>query len=660
MCDSLLVMDSSEETQTKQSLSIDQLRQSVAQFSADVDFALVEHAYVFAMQAHHGALRKSGEPFIEHPLSVALTLADLGFVDPTLLASALLHDVIEDTHATEQKLRQEFGEEITQIVLGLTKLSEQQTGYDNFKAENLRKILLSSAKDSRVMLIKLSDRLHNMKTLSHFRVDKQQRIAKETLNVYAPIAEKIGLYQIKAQLEDLAFKHLHPDMYAFIEEKINATDSQRQKNTDYIIQILKNALSVAGIKFDISGRPKHFYSIFKKIVQENKTIEQIYDLYGIRIIAKMKDDCYKIYHFLQKDFREMEVRFKDFIQTPKSNGYQSLHANFYVEDKLVEVQIRTVDMDFQAESGIATHWKYKGIERDKKIERKLSWLAQIIRWKQKNVAERSVPKDIKVDMFQNEIIVVTPKGDPIILEEGATALDFAFAVHSNVGLHAKAIKVNDRVVPFNEVLQSGDIVFVETSTTQTVSHSWIGYVNSSSSVQKIRRALGIEGENSSPNKLKKKEEKVADISNLYHSLRQFKELSKKSQIKISKCCSPGIDDPIVAFYTKTKKVITVHKIDCPHQYALDPSNKVVFSQRPEVLITTHVVDILVDETAGVLVHVLNTFLSQNISIREVTSRETRHNQLISVTFYKRDFADQENFISKLQKIPGVLAVKFSQ
>ncbi|HLP79144.1 MAG TPA: RelA/SpoT family protein [Acidobacteriota bacterium] len=617
-----------------------------------IDVNALQKAYHVASRAHAGELRKSGEPYILHPLRVAQFLISQDFIETALLSAAICHDVLEDSSVTPQQLSDAIGPQATAIVQSLTKLTEQEVGYENFKAENLRKIILATAKDVRVMLIKLADRLDNMRTLDSFREEKRVRIATETLAVYAPMAEKIGLYQFKSELEDLSLKHLDPTLYAFIKEKVNASKEERAQNTKKMIELVQKTLDKHKVPATISGRAKHFYSIYKKMKDENKTISQIYDMYGLRIIVEKEEQCYRVYEILKTILPAIPNRFKDYIKNPKANGYQSLHENFRWDEKVVEVQIKTKQMDYQAESGLATHWKYKGTERDKRFDRKINWLKQLLRWKSSK-ENKSLTQNVDFDLFKDEIIVITPQGDPIILGDGATPIDFGYMIHSGVGDHIKSAKVNGKIVPLDTKLQSGDIVSIETSSALTVNAGWLSIAKNTSTQQKIRHSLHLDADQSS-----QKKNKVTHLSEEYQTLSQFQEHFKRTQVKISKCCNPTVEDPIVAFYTKTKKLITIHKFDCPHQHALDPKNKVVLHVEQKKDSISHTITILVDETAGVLIEVLNMLLHNHILIERVESKEARSGLLLAISV-KREKEYLKSLLPQVKKISGVIDARVS-
>jgi GTP diphosphokinase / guanosine-3',5'-bis(diphosphate) 3'-diphosphatase len=635
-----------------------QIAHSAKQANKFFDEVLFSKAYEVARAAHTGIVRKTGEPYIFHPIGVAQILCQKGYFDTHLLCAALLHDAVEDTPLTYDDVTKKVHPVVTALVEGVTKLDKNTVSRENYAAENLRKIILSTAKDVRIMVLKLADRLHNMQSLEIHRRDKQVRIAKETLDVYAVIAQKLGLYDFKAELEDLALKYLEPDFFEFLERKITATKKERDTNTRELeILVSQKLRQDCKEQFTIQGRAKHFYSIFKKIKLENKLVGQLYDLYGLRIICDSIKGCYELYGLLKKHFEEVPNRFKDYIKEPKVNGYQSLHGNFIIKGFLVEIQIRTKEMDYQAEGGAANHWKYKGTERDKKFEKKLSWLRQFLHWRKSSATERDHLHNLVVDIFKNEIIAVTPKGDPITLKEDATPVDFAYAIHSTVGDFMKAAKVNGSIVPMDYEIQSGDIVEIEISSSPTVNQNWINYAKQTSTVAKIRKSLGIKVDAVSPKVVREKEKERVDMRNYYQTLEQFSHLVKKSQIKIAKCCDPKSTDPIVAFYTRGKKSISVHKFSCPHQYALDQNLKVELEIPTDKLKRSDVIHVVLSDEPGVIVETLNYILQKHIRITKASSIEGKSSVVLEIEIHFKKGGDIQKLVSEISTLPKVLGVK---
>ena len=454
------------------------------------DLALVEKAYAYAEKAHESQKRASGEAYFSHPCAVARILMDLGLDAPTV-AAAFLHDVIEDTPISEGDISKEFGGEVLQLVAGVTKLEKIEfTSKEEEQAENFRKILVAMAKDIRVIIIKLADRLHNMRSLNFLSGDRQQRMARETLEVYAPIAGRLGISQIKCELDDLSLKYLDPEAYEYLAQNINQKVRERRAFVDDVVNDIEEILKESNIVGEVFGRPKHFYSIYKKMKNQNKTLDQIYDLTAVRVIVGTVDNCYEIFGKIHHKWKPVPGRIKDYIATPKPNGYQSLHTTVVTHyGKVVEIQIRTTEMNVAAEYGIAAHWKYKeqkSSEND--FDKRLTWIREVMEWQGSLKDSKEFIDTLKGDLYSNEVLVFTPKGDVISLVKDATPLDFAYAIHSQVGNKCIGAKVNNKIVPLNHTLKVGDIVEVITSqNSKGPSWDWLKVVKSSSAKAKIKQ-----------------------------------------------------------------------------------------------------------------------------------------------------------------------------
>ena len=446
--------------------------------------------YRFAKSAHEGQKRKSGEPFFAHAMTVATILADLRLDVDTLIA-ALVHDVVEDTDYEMEDVRQRFGQDVAHMVDGVTKISGiRAVNKEARKAETYRKLVLAIAQDPRTVLIKLADRLHNMRTLSFLKEDRQQDIAQETMDVYAPLANRFGIAKMKWELEDLAFKVLQPERYFEIEAGINQTRAERERLIQKIVTPLGKALTEAGIRHEISGRPKHFYSIYLKMKDQEIGLDRVYDLLALRIIVDTKTDCYHALGVLHSQFPPLTDRIKDYIATPKSNMYQSIHSTVRVPGgKNIEVQIRTEEMHDRSELGIAAHWRYKegGGADQADLAEMVKWLRQIMVWEEDVDDAQEFMETLKVDFFRDEVFVFSPGGDVFQLPRGATPLDFAFRIHSEVGFRCIGAKVNGRIVTLRSELQNGDTVEILTSKTPNPSASWLEVVKTSRAKHHIRR-----------------------------------------------------------------------------------------------------------------------------------------------------------------------------
>ena len=452
------------------------------------DWALVERAYAFACQAHAGQRRESGEYFITHPLGVALILAELG-LDMTTIIAGLLHDVVEDTAVTLEEIRENFGEETAALVDGVTKLSRLDfASQEEQQAETLRKMFIAMAEDIRVVLIKLADRTHNMRTLRYLNAEKQKEIARETMEIYAPLAHRLGIYKIKWELEDSAFRYLQPEAYYELAEKLAKKRREREQFINRIIAILRERLEAVGLKAEISGRPKHLYSIYQKMKEQGKEFNEIYDLTAIRVIVDTVKDCYGALGTVHALWKPIPGRFKDYIAMPKPNMYQSLHTTVVAaENELVEVQIRTWEMHRTAEYGIAAHWRYKEkITDEGEFEKKLAWLRQLLEWQKDYRDAREFMENLKMDLFTDEVFVFTPRGDVIDLPAGSIPIDFAYKIHTDIGNHCIGSRVNGRLVPLDYVLKTGDIVEIITSKHGAPSRDWLNMVKSAQAKNKIR------------------------------------------------------------------------------------------------------------------------------------------------------------------------------
>ena len=487
----------------------EELKEAIHKYHPSADISLVEKAYKIAYDAHDGQVRKSGEAYIIHPLCVAIILADLE-LDKETIAAGLLHDVLEDTIMTEEEMKAEFGEEVLLLVDGVTKLQNLHLSDNQNKApkdknadrlemqdENLRMMFLAMAKDIRVIMIKLADRLHNMRTLKYQSEEAKVRIARETQDIYCPIAQRLGISKIKIELDDLAMKYLHPTEYYDLVEKVALRKSVRDGYVQSLVDEVRGHIYAAGIKADISGRAKHFFSIYKKMVNQDKTIDQIYDLFAIRIIVNDVKDCYAALGIIHEKYKPIPGRFKDYIAMPKQNMYQSLHTTLIgPTGQPFEIQIRTYDMHRTAEYGIAAHWKYKEANNGNATnttvteEEKLSWLRQILEWQQDMSDNKEFMSLLKsdLDLFSDTVFAFTPSGDVKNLPSGSTPIDFAYSVHSAVGNRMVGAKANGKLVPIDYVIQNGDQIDIITSqNSKGPSRDWLKLVKSTQAKNKINQ-----------------------------------------------------------------------------------------------------------------------------------------------------------------------------
>jgi GTP pyrophosphokinase len=615
-------------------ISVNSLEESVEQYlkriresNPKVNIDLIERAYRFSWEAHKNQKRKSGEPYMAHPVAVSIILSEQQ-LDTVTIAAGLLHDVLEDTPCTRDSIRDTFGDEIALLVDGVTKIKTfQMKSRQERQAETFRKMLLSMAEDLRVIIIKFADRLHNLRTLNFLAPDRIKDIATETLEIYAPLAHRLGMARIKWELEDLAFKYLYPKEHKQIVSRIVESRQDRESMVERFTVPLKHRLDEEKITATVVGRPKHFYSIYRKMVQRNKPFDEIYDLLAIRVITNSVRDCYHALGAIHEMWKPISDRFKDYISTPKSNGYQSLHTTVMGPDGLIiELQIRTWEMNHVAEDGIAAHWLYKdsGSAIPTKDDRTLSWLKNIVEWQKDLTDSNEFLEFFKIDLFHAEIFVFTPKGFLITLPKGATVLDFAFAVHTELGLHCIGARVDGKIEPIHAVLKSGATVEVLHQSTKKPSVDWLREVKTPKARSAIRRWLKTAGRTESVDlgkRMVKSKIKKLHLSSQFidhvpqllaflgvNSLERLYELvgtgeipverviqyfevkkvrrsvrsrvmstlvdrftTRKKEVlvggadnlmvRFARCCNPVPGDPIVGFVTRGRG-ISVHRADC--------------------------------------------------------------------------------------------------
>lgn len=470
---------------------MDELLQKLKKNFSEAEFQELKAAYDFSAAAHEGQKRQTGEPYFIHPCAVVNILVDLGFDDVSTLVAAFLHDVLEDTPVTSDELEQKFGKEVLELVEGVTKLDKIKfVSAEDEQAENLRKMFFAMAKDYRVIIIKLADRLHNMRTLDALKPEKQIKIATQSLKIYAPLAGRLGLSFVKCELEDLAMRYLYPDDYYELVEFIKTKSKERQQFIEKICDELKAKLQELGIEGEVNGRQKHLYGIYKKMLKQGKNIEQIYDISAVRVIVNEVQDCYTVLGAIHTMWMPLPGRFKDYIAMPKPNGYQSLHTTVITKFKeTFEIQIRTYEMHRIAEYGIAAHWKYKeGKTGATKIDDQINWLREVMDTQRESSDSHEFLENIEGNVFTDEVYVFTPKGKVLNLPVGSTTVDFAYAIHSAVGNKCIGAKVNGKIVPLNTVLNTGDIVeILTTNSGKGPSRDWIKFVKTASARTKIRQ-----------------------------------------------------------------------------------------------------------------------------------------------------------------------------
>lgn len=476
---------------------VEDITESILSYNPDANIDIIWKAYVYSAKVHRGQVRLSGEPYLSHPLEVAHILTRLK-MDESCVAAGLLHDTIEDTISTSEEIREHFGEEIFSLVDGVTKISKIEfASSEEQQAENYRKMILAMAKDIRVILIKLADRLHNMRTLEYMSGDKREKISRETLDIFAPLANRLGIGWMKLELEDPAFRYLYPDKYKDIMDGVAEKYEERVKFIEEIAIVINKELDKADVKGKVMGRPKHYYSIYKKMIDQSISFDQVFDITGLRIITDTVKDCYSILGIIHSIWKPIHGKIKDYIAMPKANMYQSLHTTVIVPpSNRVEFQIRTEEMHRIAENGIAAHWRYKEVskkdEKAAKVDERFAWLKHILEWQKDMKDPKEFLETMKIDLFPDEVYVFTPKGKVISFPKGATPIDFAYYIHTDVGDKCVGAKVNRKIVPLKYNLSNGDIIEILTSPAHKPSRDWLKIVKTSRARTKIRNYLKIE------------------------------------------------------------------------------------------------------------------------------------------------------------------------
>ena len=651
---------------------------------------LIQKAFRLSDKAHQGQVRKTGEPFIEHPLAAAMILAEL-HLDVYSIVTALLHDVVEDTSITLQDIKKDFGKSVAFLVDGVTKLSQIKfkSNYEK-ESENMRKMFVSMGKDVRVILVKLADRLHNMRTLAPLSEERKLRISHETLNIYAPLAGRLGLHSIKMELEDLAFKYIYPELYSSIFQQFEEETKDRNKYIKDVIVFLTEELSkTTKIKFEIKGRTKNMYSIYKKMQNQKISYAEVYDIIAFRICTKKMHECYEILGWIHSLWKPIHGRFKDFIALPKTNNYQSLHTTVIgPKGKKLEIQIRTYDMHSIAETGVAAHWQYKDESFLKNVKvqtqtlKKFSWLQDLVALHRQAQHANVFMESVKDDLFESDIYVFTPKGDVKEFASGATPIDFAYAVHTDIGNKLQSAKVNERIVPLKYKLQNGDVIEVSTSKKSHPVREWLNSCITSKARSRIRHHIKDEERRMAiqvGQKLLDKELKKVDISlekflkkpecknkmvsmglnaheDIYAQIgygkiittnfirkvlgedaivpkvSEVRKKSKKQQdspiivegmesviVQLAKCCSPLPGEDILG-YISMERGIVVHRRDCKQLKSLDPERyvDVLWRVKEEFRHVVYLKILVYDET-GTLNNISNVFTEKNISILGLNS-----------------------------------------
>lgn len=698
------------------------LLKNIKKYSKKSDLDMIRHAYNFGLDAHKKQKRYSGEPYFEHCLNVAEILTELK-MDSKTITAGILHDVVEDTGVDLEEISEKFGEVIANLVDGVTKIGELKLkSQEQRQAETFRKMLVSMANDVRVIIIKFADRLHNMRTLDHVPQKKRNRIAIETRDVYAPLAHRFGIAKIKMELEDLVLKHIDEESYNTINRKINQSRERREKYIKDITKPIEADLRKAKLKFQIVGRAKHYYSIYHKMVRQNRPFEDIYDLLAIRIIVNKIEECYYTLGVVHNLYHPIYDRFKDYIAMPKMNGYQSLHTTVIGPDgKMIEIQIRTTEMHDTAEIGIAAHWLYKEESTDEELDKHMVWIRKLL---DSQAEDEEDPSDfmehLKIDLFQDESFVFSPKGDLFKLPNGSTPIDFAFSIHTDVGMHCIGAKVNGKIVPLKSKLKSGDQVEIITSANQEPNQDWLSFVKTGRAKQRIKKYLREAqtreirklGEELCIKFLKKYElnpdsQKVKDIlpqlgidsiENLYlylgkgeittenviHKLfpetvpkeksdsfyeKYIKRARSKSGISVhgldniainfGQCCQPVPGDKIIGYITQGKG-ITIHRIDCKNMLNLiqntDKKIEVQWDIEEEQAFEVHLA--ILAEDRKDLLHDISLVLSKGET--NLTMVEFKVDDSLAkgnLIVQVRDLIQLTKILNSLRKIKKIISVE---
>ena len=680
--------------------------------------------YSFARNSHRGQRRQSGDSFFEHPYHTALILADL-HMDPITVAGGLLHDVIEDTEVTVKDIAEKFGDDVAKLVEGVTKISGITfRNRQEEQADNFRKMLLSVAEDIRVLIIKLADRLHNMQTLDSLPPIKQRRVAIETRDVYAPLAHRLGMFKLKSEMEDLVLKALDPDAYRFLEKKVNEKRSEREKYIKVFTQPIIKALNEQGIKAKIVGRPKNFYSIYKKMKTQNKPFEEIFDLLAVRIIVDTKENCYTVLGIVHDLFTPVMDRFKDYIANHKANFYQSIHTTVYgPSGRMVEIQIRTTEMDEIAEEGIAAHWRYKeGRDKPDDIDKYVKWLRDLIEILQtESTGAKDFMDTLKIDLFKDEIFVFTPMGDLIRLPKGATPVDFAYEVHTEIGTRCIGAKVDGKMVPLNSELRSGQTIEIITSDSHRPSYAWLKFVTTAKAIGAIKRYLRkaqfeesinlgkeiLEKENQRNKELRFlktvqesfEELGFSDLNKLYAAVgsgvltipqiyaklfpqkqeqlvRQdldelFIETARKSvkgikvqgisnlMVSFAKCCNPIPGDQIIGFVSRGRGVI-IHRSDCSNIPSLLEEDERLLDVEWDIAGTQAFLvrlKIMAQERKKFLKDVTDIMASTDTNIISVSGDVDESIIHLNLVIQVENLRHLNKILAKLQNVQGIISVE---
>ncbi len=658
------------------------LLKTIRKYNPEADTELVRRAYRLADQAHKGQMRLSGDPYITHCLAVAANLTQLR-LDTTTIVAGLLHDVLEDTRVTHEELAAQFGEEISALVEGVSHIRAlnlpaslpAELSHQQKQAENLRKMLVATARDVRVILIKLADRLHNMRTIEFLPEDRIRRICQETLDIYAPLANRLGMAHWKWELEDHAFHHLNPVMYREMAARVAMKRREREAWLNSTVEFLEQRLAEAEVVARVIGRPKHLYSIYQKIIQQGKDFDQVMDILAVRIITQTVAGCYNALGVVHQLWPPVPGRFKDYIAVPKINMYQSIHTTIMRENgQPLEIQIRTEEMDRTAREGIASHWRYKeGIEKiDPKLDSRLRWLRQMYEWLNEAHVPEELLDSVRRDVGATEVYVFTPKGEVKELPGGATPLDFAYMIHSDVGHHCIGARVNSGMVPLRYHLQTGDVVEILTSKNQTPHLDWLDIVVTGKARTRIRQRLREIGElepledqepvvKPPPRPVRKPASTVRPVDDETRQKLVRVQGNKGIVVQFAKCCNPMPGHPIIGYITKSPG-ITVHRAECSHFGVTkrDP-DRIVEAHWDGVLggVTREVgMRVTIGPRPNVLADITNAIRPMNISITRAEYRPGENGD----TFFDFVFETTEDdgarrVAATLRTVAGVVSIK---
>ena len=644
--------------------------------SPDADSELVREAYRFANHAHQGQLRLSGEPYISHCIAVARALAQLDLDDVTI-AAALLHDVIEDTTVSREELKKQFGEEITALVDGVTKIGalhmpQGAKTREEKQAVNLRKMLVATAKDVRVILIKLADRLHNMRTIEHVPAHRAEAIAIETLEIYAPLAHRLGIARWKWELEDHAFHQLRPKEYKELAARVAMKRSEREHWLNETIHYLERQLDEAEVSARVNGRPKHLYSIYTKMMEQGKDFDQVMDIVAVRIVTETVSGCYNTLGVIHQMWHPIPGRFKDYIAMPKVNGYQSIHTTVMCKGQALEIQIRTEEMDRVAREGIAAHWKYKdqakGKGDDPKLDRQLDWLRKMYEWIRETHEPDELLDGVRRDMVSSDLYVFTPKGEVKELTNGSTPLDFAYMVHSDVGHHCIAARVNGNIVPLRYHLQTGDVVEILTSKNQKPHLDWLDIVVTGKARSRIRQRLREIGE-LEPLDTQLRRDRVEILPQAKTKFVAVDEKTRMSLVRIqgkkdvavqfAKCCNAYPGQPILGYVTKHPGGITVHRADCRAFSSVerDPARIIGASWEGDSIFELSL-RVTIGQRPNALADITNAIRPMNISITRAQFRQNGAGKgYFDFTFETHDQEGLDRVAKTIRMVSGVTEVE---